>query len=62
MKIADLKNKNAQSLRELLLEEQAKLGKLMFERQSKTLKKTSDLQKTKRTIAQINTLLHGTNQ
>jgi ribosomal protein L29 len=57
MKIADLRNKNKGEMEELLKEEQLKLGKLMFERQSKTLKKSSDLGKTKKTIAQIKTLL-----
>lgn len=57
MKIVDLKNKDKRELEALLIEEHVKLGKLMFERESKTLKKTSDLGKTKKTIAQINTLL-----
>ena len=57
MKIADIKNKGKNELEEMLKEHQIKLGKLSFERQGKTLKKSSDLQKTKRTIAQIKTFL-----
>lgn len=57
MKIADLKNKDAGELRELLHQERIQLGKLQFERQAKTLKKSSDLGATRKTIARILTLL-----
>ncbi len=58
MKIADIKNKDKSELEELLKEYQVKLGKLSFERQSKTLKKTHELGIAKRTIARIKTLLY----
>ena len=60
MKIADLKNKNRSELEELLKELGVKLGQLSFERARKTLKKSHELGKTKKTIAQIKTILHGT--
>ena len=57
MKIADIKNKDKSELEEMLKEYQVKLGKLAFEHQSKTLKKTHELGIAKRSIAQIKTLL-----
>lgn len=59
MKIAELKTKDKHELEEMLKELKVTLGRLVFERERKTLKKTSDLGATKKTIAQINTLLHG---
>lgn len=56
MKIAELKTKNAHELKEMLKELQIKLGQLTFERVRKTLKKSSEVGKTKKTIAQIKTL------
>lgn len=57
MKIADITAKTTEELREMLKEQQLKLGKLSFERQSKTLKKSSDIGKTRKMIAQIKTIL-----
>lgn len=62
MKIAELKTKDTHELEELLKEFKIKLGRLVFERERKTLKKSSDLGITKRNIARINTLLHDRHQ
>ena len=59
MKFADLKNKNKGELEELLKEQGVRLGQLGFERARKTLKKSSDIGKAKKIIAQIKTMLHG---
>lgn len=59
MKIADLKSKDARELEQMLQEFQVKLGKLAFEHQAKTLKKSHELGMLKRDIARIHTLLHG---
>lgn len=60
MKIAEIKTKNRAELENMLKEYQIKLGQLTFERVRKTLKKSSDLGKAKKTIAQIKTLLWRT--
>ena len=60
MKFADIKIKGRAELEELLKEEQVKLGQLTFERMRKALKKSSDLSKTKKIIAQIKTHLWNT--
>ncbi|MEK7616259.1 MAG: 50S ribosomal protein L29 [Patescibacteria group bacterium] len=59
MKFSDIKTKDRSELEELLKEYQVKLGQLSFERVRKTLKKSSDVGKTRKVIAQIKTILHG---
>jgi ribosomal protein L29 len=58
MKAADLKTKDSSELQEMLKELQVKLGRLSFERQRKTLKKSHEVSQTRKTIAQIKTFLH----
>lgn len=59
MKTADIKTKDPRELEQLLQEYQVKLGKMEFEHQAKTLKKTHELGILKRDIARIKTFLHG---
>ena len=62
MKIADIKTKDTNELEALLKESQIKLGKLTFQRTGKTLSKPSELQKIKKEIARIKTVLHERNK
>jgi len=60
MDLADLKTKSEGELESLLKEYEIKLGQLSFERTRKTLKKSSEIKKAKKIIAQIRTLLWNT--
>ncbi len=62
MKIADVPTKDSHELERLLHEYQIKLGKLKFEQQAKTLKKSHELGVLKRDIARIKTILHERNK
>lgn len=57
MKIAEIKNKDGAELEVMIRELSVKLGKLTFERQSKTLKKSSEIGMIKRDIARAKTVL-----
>lgn len=57
MKIADIKNKDSNELEEIIKEHLVKLGKLSFERQSKTLKKSSEIGLLKREVARMRTII-----
>ena len=59
MKPADIKSKDSHELEQFLHEYQVKLGKMEFEHQAKTLKKTHELGMLKRDIARIKTIQHG---
>ena len=62
MKPADIISKDSNELEQLLQEYQVKLGKLEFEHQAKTLKKSHELGIMKRDIARIKTILHDRNK
>ena len=57
MKTADLKTKETSELEGMIKESLVKLGKLNFERQSKTLKKSHDIGILRRDIARMKTLM-----
>jgi len=59
MKYTDLKSMNVEELRAKLQELRVKLGKLQFERKSKTLKKGHELGIVKKDIARLLTLTNS---
>ena len=58
MKIADIRSKHPEELTQLLQENCVKLGKMQFEKQAKTLKKTHELGMLKRDIARIRSIIN----
>jgi len=61
MKSKEFKNKNVDELKQVLSDTKAKLAKLSFELEANTLKDTSQIQKTKKDMARILTLLKSQN-
>lgn len=57
MEWADLKNKGAQELKELLFEKRQELQNLYFQAHSRQLKQVHKISSVKRVIARISTLL-----
>lgn len=57
MDVATLEQKSDQELRELLTQHQEDLRKMRFSASERQLKKTTDIGKTKKTIARIQTML-----
>ena len=57
MKINEIVNKDASELQEMLKEYKQKLGKLVFQAKSNTLKKVSDIKMARRDIARIRTMI-----
>ena len=56
--MADLKTKDTGELKELVREFRVRYGRLAFERQAKTLKKSSELGSVKRDIARMLTIIN----
>lgn len=61
MKYNDIANKSSHERSEMLKDKQSKLGKLRFELANKTLKDYSQIEKTRREIAQLMTSLREKN-
>lgn len=61
MKYSELQNKDKIELNELLKELKIRLGKLRFDLSGNTLKDSSQVKKTKKTIARIMTVLRSQN-
>lgn len=59
MKIKELREKNTEELKKLLIEKQDMVRKLRFEIVSKQIKNNRDLRKNKKDIAKILTLING---
>lgn len=59
MEFKELKNKSESELQRLLEEEREKLLEMRFKVAQRQLKKVNDIQKTKKIIAQILTLLNN---
>jgi len=59
MDFKELKNKSESELQRLLEEEREKLREMRFKVAQRQLKKVNDIQKTKKIIAQILTLLNN---
>jgi large subunit ribosomal protein L29 len=57
MKTIDLKNKDQKELLNLLKELRGRMAKLVFDLEANSLKDTSQIQKTKRDIARVLTML-----
>ncbi|MEX2090804.1 MAG: 50S ribosomal protein L29 [Candidatus Paceibacterota bacterium] len=62
MKRIDLNNKNREELAIMFKDQRAKLLKLKFELNEKSLKDVSQLRKTKKDIARILTALNSQNE
>lgn len=60
MKAEDLKTKTQDELKKLLLDTRKEQFNLRFQRSNGTLEKTSEMRKTRRTIARIKTFLNLT--
>ena len=58
MKIKEIKSKNKEELKRLLLQEREKLQKLRFDLELKKSKNVREIRKTRKTIARILTLLN----
>lgn len=57
MKIKELREKNTEELKKMLLEKQEKVRKLRFDIAVKQVKNTRELRGEKKDIARINTLI-----
>jgi large subunit ribosomal protein L29 len=57
MKTIDLKNKDRKELLTVLKELRGRMAKLVFDLEANSLKDTSQIQKTKRDIARVLTML-----
>ncbi|MDO9231494.1 MAG: 50S ribosomal protein L29 [bacterium] len=58
MKIKELREKNTEELKKMLLEKQEKVRKLRFDIAVKQVKNTRELRGEKKDIARINTLIN----
>jgi ribosomal protein L29 len=59
MKIKELREKNIEELKKILIEKQDMVRKSRFEIVSKQIKNNRDLRKSKKDIAKILTLING---
>ncbi len=62
MKIKELRQKTAKELRELLTEDQHKLGQLKFDLAAKKLKNVRQIRELRKEIARIITILKKDNE
>jgi len=59
--IAELKQHNREALEEMIKKEQEKVRELRFRVASRELKTVKDINKSKKTVARIKTILKGLN-